>query len=489
MAVELPARGVRVGGITVVPGEARAVVIPLAGREAKAAARAVPAWVVVGERPGPRVSVVAGLRGTEAAAARAAARLAARLDPAALSGSVVVVPIFRPGGRLIARARPRASLPFPGDAGGSRAARDAFTLFSDVVVGAQALIVLDAPARGRRGLLVARASPRDLRARRLAAQSGAGVLIDRPPRPGTLAAAAAEAQVMVVELSAAYDGGEPTAAEQLAAAARRLLGALGVLIEPASEPVREAGAPGPIRVRRTVHVRAPGPGFLEPVAAPGSVVRARGIVARVEPLLPGPPMAVVAPAAGLVVDAAPAGPVRGGEVVFTLVTSTVAASHGVAAAPAAVQTGRGGPDGKTRVGWVEMVTLPGLGVERLKAKIDTGARTSALHVTRMRTVDTSAGPNRRPILEITVPGGGRGRRPTVVRATARGFAMVRDTSGRIERRPVIETTLKLGPLHRRITVTLTNRGDMLYPMLVGRTALGPSLVVDPSRRFLLGRHN
>jgi hypothetical protein len=107
----------------------------------------------------------------------------------------------------------------------------------------------------------------------------------------------------------------------------------------------------------------------------------------------------------------------------------------------------------------------------------------------MRTVDTSAGPHRRPILEITVPGGGRGRRPIVVRATVRGFAMVKDTSGRIERRPVIETTLKLGPLHRRITVTLTNRGDMLYPMLVGRTALGPSLVVDPSRRFLLGRKN
>ncbi len=64
--------------------------------------------------------------------------------------------------------------------------------------------------------------------------------------------------------------------------------------------------------------------------------------------------------------------------------------------------------------------------------------------------------------------------------------MVRDTSGRIEERPVIETGLKLGPLQRRITVTLTNRGDMLYPMLVGRTALGPGIVVDPSRRYLLG---
>ena len=65
--------------------------------------------------------------------------------------------------------------------------------------------------------------------------------------------------------------------------------------------------------------------------------------------------------------------------------------------------------------------------------------------------------------------------------------MVRDTSGRTERRPVIETALKLGPIERRIAVTLTNRGDMLFPALIGRTALGPGVVVDPSRRYLLGR--
>ena len=131
--------------------------------------------------------------------------------------------------------------------------------------------------------------------------------------------------------------------------------------------------------------------------------------------------------------------------------------------------------------------MPGLGVDRLKAKIDTGARTRALHVARMRTVDTTGGPHRRPILEITVPGGGRGRRPHRVRAAVRGFAMVRDTSGRTERRPVIETALRLGPIERRIAVTLTNRGDMLFPMLIGRTALGPGIVVDPSRRYLLGK--
>ena len=67
----------------------------------------------------------------------------------------------------------------------------------------------------------------------------------------------------------------------------------------------------------------------------------------------------------------------------------------------------------------------------------------------------------------------------------RSHVVVRDTSGRMEKRPVIETALQMGPWKRRILVTLTNRGDMLFPMLIGRTALGPGIVVDPSRRYLL----
>jgi hypothetical protein len=196
-----------------------------------------------------------------------------------------------------------------------------------------------------------------------------------------------------------------------------------------------------------------------------------------------------------VIEASSPGPVRAGATVFTIIplppTSPVA--RALAASEAATRAKVGGSDaggptnGKARVGWVEYVGLPGLEIKRLKAKIDTGARTSALHVIRMRTIDTTGGPNRRPILEITVPGGGRGRRPHLVRAAVRDFVVVRDSSGRTERRPVIETALVLGPIKRRIAVTLTNRGDMLFPMLVGRTALGPDIVVDPSRRYLLAR--
>ena len=113
-------------------------------------------WVVVGLKPGPRVSVVGALRGHETTAALAAARLAAGLDPAALMGSVVIVPVLRPAGRLSRTGRPGRAWRFPGDAAGKRAARDAFALFSDIVVGASALVVLGVPGRGRRGAVVVR---------------------------------------------------------------------------------------------------------------------------------------------------------------------------------------------------------------------------------------------------------------------------------------------------------------------------------------------
>ena len=474
MAVELPARGVRVGGLTVGPGESRAVAIPLAGPAGGGVpSRAVPAWVVVGARPGPRVSVVAAPRGTEAVAARAASRLAARLDPSALAGSVVVVPVLRAGGRLAAAGGARRAMSFPGEAGGDRAARDAFALFSDVVVGAQALILLGVPNRGRRGLLVARVAPDDPRARRLAVQSNALAVVQRPPRAGSLASAAAAAQVPVVELFASAGS---AVVDPLANGARAVLMATGVLVEPFGEPAPDGKGPAPALPGHVVRVVAPVDGFLEPRVAAGDLVRPRQDLGHLEAWLPNPAAALLAPSTGLVVEAAPPSAVRAGATLFALVAAP-------RRSPAARAQPAGEVDGKTHVGWVELVALPGLGVGRLKAKIDTGARTSALHVTRMRVVDTTGGPHRRPILEITVPGG---RRPTVVRVTVRAYAMVRDTSGRIELRPVIETALKLGPLQRRITVTLTNRGDMLYPMLVGRTALGPGIVVDPARRYLLG---
>jgi len=134
------------------------------------------------------------------------------------------------------------------------------------------------------------------------------------------------------------------------------------------------------------------------------------------------------------------------------------------------------------VGWCEHVALPELGVT-LRAKIDTGARSCALHVTSMREIGFDDDGN--VLLDLTLPddrGNERALRVVVVE-----YAHVKDSGGHTERRPVIETLLKMGERGWRVRVTLTDRGDMRFPMLVGRTALGPEMRVHPSRRYLAGR--
>jgi ribosomal protein S6--L-glutamate ligase len=138
-----------------------------------------------------------------------------------------------------------------------------------------------------------------------------------------------------------------------------------------------------------------------------------------------------------------------------------------------------------RIGWVERVSLPGLGLTGLVAKVDTGARTSALHVTAVEhPADGPADPGRRA-LYVVLPPTGRHADKRVVRVVVDEWVEVRDTSGRLERRPVIETTLEMGPLRRKIRLSLTDRADMRYPMLVGRTSLPRGVLVNPAAKFLL----
>ena len=294
---------------------------------------------------------------------------------------------------------------------------------------------------------------------------------------------------------------------QLVAAVRALLNGLGTLALDSAgagaskpEPRRDArGADGraarsgslaPLSISRTSVVRAPAGGLVEVLVAPGQPVRRGQTLARVAPPLVGKPVAVNARRDGVVLEAPLRTTARPGTRLFTIGDVPRAdVERAVSARPSAGRPGRvRAPDNKVRAGWVEHVALPNLGITRLKAKIDTGARTSALHVARIKTIDTAGGPGRRPILEIWVPGRGRGAPSTKllkIRAAVREYVVVRDSSGRTERRPVIETTVQIGPFKKRILVTLTNRGDMLFPMLIGRTALGPGIVVDPSRRYLL----
>lgn len=136
------------------------------------------------------------------------------------------------------------------------------------------------------------------------------------------------------------------------------------------------------------------------------------------------------------------------------------------------------------VGWREWVTLPDLGVDLVKAKIDTGARTSALHAFKLE-VDRVGG-----ALEVFFSIHPRQRSDTPVidcQAPLLDQREVKDSGGHVERRCVIATTLVLGERRLTAEVTLTDRDNMGFRMLVGRTAIRGIFAVDPARSYLQGR--
>lgn len=137
------------------------------------------------------------------------------------------------------------------------------------------------------------------------------------------------------------------------------------------------------------------------------------------------------------------------------------------------------------LGWKERASLPQWHISRLRVKLDTGARTSAIHVSAMETVgEHEQGGDTLPVLELTVPLS-RVRTDRVARVVApvTGYKSVRDTGGEAEHRPVVRTRVVIGPLDREIDVTITDRSGMLYRMILGRQALAGHALVDPQQVY------
>jgi hypothetical protein len=134
-------------------------------------------------------------------------------------------------------------------------------------------------------------------------------------------------------------------------------------------------------------------------------------------------------------------------------------------------------DERLILGWRERIDIPAWGIRGVRAKIDTGARTSAIHVDGLEAVG-----NDRVRFEVVVRE--HPRRTVAVEADVVRWTTVRPSSGRAQQRPVVRAHLRIGPIERQAEVSLVSRKGMLCRMLVGRRALH-GLLVDPGSRYLL----
>jgi hypothetical protein len=133
------------------------------------------------------------------------------------------------------------------------------------------------------------------------------------------------------------------------------------------------------------------------------------------------------------------------------------------------------------VGWREWASLPALGLPAVRAKVDTGARSSALHVdSHWRFVEGGA-----PWVGFRLSPGGHGS--VDAQAPVVDEREVADSGGHRTVRIFLKTPLRFAGLEREVEINLTDRRGMRFPMLLGRTAIAGFFTVDPARSFVHGR--
>ena len=133
-------------------------------------------------------------------------------------------------------------------------------------------------------------------------------------------------------------------------------------------------------------------------------------------------------------------------------------------------------DGKAVIGWSVDVGFPDWDIPPVRAKVDTGARTSALHVE-----DLVRLPHGRVSFDVIV-----GRKPPYKRVSVCAHVVkwgrVRSSTGHYTTRCFVRTRVRIGPIGKEIEVSLVSRERMLYRMLLGRKALEKDFLIDVSRR-------
>lgn len=133
------------------------------------------------------------------------------------------------------------------------------------------------------------------------------------------------------------------------------------------------------------------------------------------------------------------------------------------------------------IGWREFVTLPQLNIGKIKAKIDTGARSSAIHAFNIQELSR----NGKKIIRFQIHPLQRDSKTTVTtEAELLEYRKIRNSGGTAQFRPVIKTNIEVGKHIWSIELSLTNRDVMGFRMLLGRQAVRNKFLVDPGGSFL-----
>jgi hypothetical protein len=137
--------------------------------------------------------------------------------------------------------------------------------------------------------------------------------------------------------------------------------------------------------------------------------------------------------------------------------------------------------GRVVIGWVEFVDLPEWRIHRLRAKVDTGARSSALHVENIRELK-----NGRVRFDVRLHRRKTERRVSVEAPITRK-SPVRSSMGHSTTRIFVEARVRIGATEHTVELSLVDREKMIFRMLIGRSALAHHYLVDAGRRYLQGK--